>query len=130
MKFQFIAFAATIMSCVSLTHAQSPCEPELVSLFGGGASEVEIVGTTAYVANTAGGLYIFDISDPSSPVLIGSLVTPGWAAFGLSVIDGIVYVANGNMTITIIDVSQSSSPVLLGSLYTGGTLFLQGDRFW
>ena len=42
-------------------------------------SGVAISGTCAYVADGSSGLQVIDISTPSSPHLIGSCDTPGYA---------------------------------------------------
>ena len=55
---------------------------------------VAISGTCAYVADMSSGLQVIDISIPSSPHLIGSCDTPGYA-YGVAISGTCAYVADG-----------------------------------
>jgi hypothetical protein len=63
----------------------------------------------AFVAAYEHGLQIFDISEPDSPALVGSLVTPGHA-WDVWVHDDFAYVADFNVGLTVVDVSSPSDP--------------------
>ena len=94
-------------------------EPELISNIGGRAEDVHIEGGYAFVAQTGGGLYIYGISNPSAPVLVGKSDIPRWA-LGIYVVDQIAYVADAFSGLQIFDVSNVNSPVLLGGYETEG----------
>ena len=74
-----------------------------------GAGGVNVKGGRAYVAGYDRGLEIFDLSNPDSPNLLGTLRTPGnaWDVWANA---GYAYVADMNEGLTIVDVSTPSSP--------------------
>jgi hypothetical protein len=63
----------------------------------------------AFVAAYEHGLQIFDISEPDSPALIGSLETPGYA-WDVWVNGRFAYIADFDEGLTIVDVSSPSAP--------------------
>jgi len=65
------------------------------------------------LADGSSGLQVIDVSNPSSPVLIGSVDTPGFAR-GVTVTGDTAYVADWSNGLQVIDVSNPSSPVLIG----------------
>jgi hypothetical protein len=97
------------------------------------ATSVDVTGNMAYVAagnndSSFGGLYIVDVSNPSSPQLVGQY----WAnlkAWDVYVSSGLAYVAC-SPGLKIIDVSNPSSPQLRGSFDTprdATGVFVSGD---
>ena len=89
----------------------------------GEAQAIEIIGDIAYVADLAEGLKIFDVSDPSAMVLLGSFDT-GLARdvlFEDSAASGkVVYIADGLSGMVVIDVNDPSAPTQIGSYATLG----------
>ncbi|NMO21323.1 hypothetical protein HPC49_29960 [Pyxidicoccus fallax] len=92
--------------------------------------DVHVSGSHAYVvsrkhAGRPGGLTIFDVSDPSAPVLVGSLSPEGadWrnAVSG----EGTLYVATANHGVAVVDISQPSAPTLRSHV-PGGPLPVSG----
>ena len=73
----------------------------------------------AYVAAQDSGLLIFDVSDPSAPVLAASVDTPG-LAMGVAVAASRAYVADDAAGLQVIDVSSPTSPSLMGVVNTPG----------
>ena len=69
---------------------------------GGYAKEVNYKNNKAYVTTGARGLQIFDVSNLSSPVLIGTVETE--LAMGLAVDDKYVYVADESEGLIIISI--------------------------
>ncbi|MBT7082323.1 MAG: hypothetical protein HN929_12835, partial [Chloroflexi bacterium] len=68
-------------------------------------------GNTAYVSDGSYGLKIMDVSDPSNPLLKGSLDTAGSVrAVALSADGNTAYVADRYSGLQIVDVSDSSNP--------------------
>ena len=96
--------------------ASEPSSPTL--LYGGPPLDVEsaffVSGEIAYLSNWTGGLRLFDLSDPSSPVFIASY---GQSSEGVFVAGDRAYVGG----IGILDVSDPTSPTLIGDhdLLTG-----------
>ncbi len=78
-----------------------------------------LVDQTAYVADFLGGLLIFDVSDPSEPVLLGNLSTNN-ATQGVSVMGNIAYLTDGYGDFKIVDVSDPSKPTLMSRLSLSG----------
>ncbi len=89
----------------------------------GQAEGIEVVGDIAYVADGSEGLKIFDVSDPSAMVLLGSLDT-GLAHDVLYKNDlfagKIAYIADGFSGLVVIDVNDPSAPTQIGSYATLG----------
>ena len=90
----------------------------------GQAYAIDVVGDIAYVADGNEGLKIFDVSDPSAMVLLGTLATPSLARdvlFENSLVSGkVVYVADGFSGLVVIDVNDPSNPTQIGSYATTG----------
>ena len=78
--------------------------------------EVEVRGDRAYVtdANAGTGLTILDISDPTSPTVLGGYASPN-QAFGLDVIGTTVYLCNGFSGLVVLDASDPANVTELGS---------------
>jgi len=76
-----------------------------------------VVDNVAYVGN-GGAMDIFDISNPSSPLLLGRAMIMG-VVYDICVSGNYAYVANYEGSLHIIDVNNTSSPVNVGSIYTG-----------
>ncbi len=81
------------------------------------ASDVYVSGNYAYVVDGKAGLKIIDISDPASPVLVGSYETPGKAhAVYVSGYYAYVSVNYPWLGLLVIDISNSSTPTLAGKI--------------
>ena len=90
---------------------------------------VYVQGRYAYVTNyTSDTLQIFDISNPVSPVIVGSVAIS--ASYSVYVQGHYAYVAGyGSGTLQIVDVSNPASPVIVGSVATGSNprgVYVQG----
>lgn len=96
----------------SALHVRS-CDPVVAS------------GTTAYVTLRGGsacgpaedGLYIYDISNVTSPVQksLFRISTPG----GLGIKDSVVFVCRGNSGMTLVNVKNPSAPTLMYTITDG-----------
>jgi hypothetical protein len=75
-------------------------------------SDVHVVGTTAYFITNEQGLQIVDLSQPSSPVLLGGYAPPETAS-ALIVVGSTAYIATLH-GIEIVDVSAPTAPRRLG----------------
>jgi hypothetical protein len=83
----------------------------------GEANDVVIVGTLAYVADGLAGLQIIDISNPTTPQLIGSIDTPGKTR-GVDVSGNYAVLAEGSPSIAVrvVDITDPASPQIIGNL--------------
>ncbi|OGL48953.1 MAG: hypothetical protein A3H37_07825 [Candidatus Schekmanbacteria bacterium RIFCSPLOWO2_02_FULL_38_14] len=86
--------------------------------FGEAFNDIKVSENYAYVAGGYG-LKIYDISTPSSPVLVGSYTTDD-SANGVYVSDNTAYISTEWSGLLIIDVSNPSEPTLIGSYNTDG----------
>gem|GEM_PF-2049377 len=82
------------------------------------ARDVKIRGDYAYVAARKEGLQIFDISNPSNVVPVGSYDTPG-KALALDIDGDYAYIADENETLQIINIHDPANPSLAGSYQSG-----------
>ncbi|MBN2738705.1 MAG: hypothetical protein JXR70_17115 [Spirochaetales bacterium] len=83
-------------------------------------SDIKVVGSLAFVANSDAGVKILDISNPSSPLLVnpsGTGETAG-SAFSLKVSDGFAYVAASEAGLQVINVQNPSSPIVYAAVST------------
>jgi hypothetical protein len=90
------------------------------------ASDVEVVGDIAYVTYSGiptqdSGVEILDVSDPTSPIFLGSFITDGFAR-EVTVEGTTVYVSDSDNGLVILDASDPSLPQLLGTFPTSGSL--------
>ncbi len=81
---------------------------------------IALAGGVAYVAAGPSGLRLVDVHLPGSPVLLGSLDTPGDAQ-GIAIEDGRAYVADGTRGLQIIEVTDLRHPVLAATFDTPGS---------
>ncbi|MEC4819754.1 MAG: DUF4347 domain-containing protein, partial [Scytonema sp. PMC 1069.18] len=80
---------------------------------------VAVKGNYAYVAATAAGLQIFDISDPDDPKFTGNATIPG-SAYDTAVDDQYAYVADFDTGfLEIYDITNPGSPTSIGRYDTG-----------
>jgi hypothetical protein len=112
-----------------------PKNPFIVHKFtdmpGGWAFGITINAPYAYVitvpsgdyepdppTGSPGGVHVIDISDPSTPLLLGTFADETYARYPL-VQDNTVYLTDTFNGLRIIDVSNPQSPTLIGSFYPG-----------
>ncbi len=107
-----------------------PFEPSIVSgVATGHVRNVAVSGNLVFVANGSQGFLVIDITDPASPVTIGSLLD-AWTKYDLAVAGDHVF-AVGTSGIQGLDVSDPTTPVLVGSAAIPGTCLgvaLAGDH--
>ncbi len=107
--------------------ATSTFTPRVVSsvgVQGGGAYDVDVEGSYAYVVNNVGNnLSIIDVSNKNSPVVI-STTTVGLGGVGVIVRGKYAYVtAYDNSSFNVVDVSNARAPTVVSSLSVAGTPF-------
>jgi len=77
------------------------------------ADGVYVSGKYAYVADGDKGLKVIDISDPTSPTIVGTCDT--YWADGVYVSGKYAYVADGDKGLKVIDISDPTSPTIVGT---------------
>jgi hypothetical protein len=113
--------ATTAVHVLDLTNPAAPSIEGTVTGFGR-ADRIAIDGSFAYVADDLEGLHVIDISTPSSPQLVASLLLPGLfgSAKGIDVADGWAYLASSLAGIQVVDVSTPTAPRFTGSVGNAG----------
>ena len=82
------------------------------------AEGVATSGTLAFVVGDARGLQVVDLTDPSSPQMVGTLDTPGLAS-AVTVTGSLVAVADRGFGLRLIDVTNPAEPVARGLVASG-----------
>jgi hypothetical protein len=83
---------------------------------------VAVSGSVAYVAGAYRGLFLFNVSNPSSPTQVGTVDTPG-VAEDVAVSGNFAYVADYSSGLQVINVSNPASPTIVGNVDTPGDAF-------
>ena len=107
---------------LNIVDVSSPGAPVVVSsvaLPGGQCRDVVVQGDYAYLAAYSDGLIIVDVSDPTTPVQVGSIDVG--SGHGVAVQGDHVYLAAGGNGLKVFDVSTPSAPVHVGSSGTPGS---------
>lgn len=103
---------------LKIINITNPGEPELVNSFANGVDfrDVQVVGTTLYLADLSGRLWIVDVSDPLNPAILSNqyLPVPG-NALAVDIVDNYAYIAAGSWFL-ILDVSDPINPQHVGNI--------------
>ncbi len=115
--------------------ATNPAAPTLLGEYWsvGSATNVTVVGTTAYLCDEREGLLILDCSDPAHPGRLGGYHSP--AMFHQAALDGhTLYVTDRRYGVAAVDVTNPREPQLLGKHDTGSVqnwgLAKRGDALY
>lgn len=115
--------------------------PGYQTWFGNGVYHNDIPGNargicldegTAFVAMEQLGLAMFDVTDPTSPVQLGSVDTPGEAR-AVAASDGYAYVADWRAGVQVVDVSDPMDPEIVSTIPTPGNaegIFYHGGKVY
>ncbi len=88
--------------------------------------DVEVVDNLAFTVSSRGGLFIFNVSEPTQPVLIGSYDEPknitennywstyGGLAAGLAFKDNLIFLGDGLNGLVVLNVSDPTNPQKIG----------------
>ena len=107
---------------LSIIDVQFPSAPNLISsIYVNDAYGIDVSGDYAYIAGS-NGLWIYNISIPANPTLIGQIILPG-SAKDVKVIGNLAYVADEYAGLRIIDISNPSNPVEIGFFDSPGRSF-------
>lgn len=100
---------------LTILDISNPADPYPIGktdLLGGLVSDIVLSGQYAFVVTSGGGnLYVVSISDPTHPIIIGSLSTGGYAE-GISVAGQYAYVATYSNGLYVVNLSNPSTPTL------------------
>ena len=98
----------------SIIDIQFPSSPNLISsIYINDAYGIDVSGNFAYIAESNSGLSIYNVSNPSFPILVGQRILPS-SAKDVKVIGNLAYVAAEYAGLRIIDISNPSNPVEIG----------------
>lgn len=121
-----------------LTQTTGNYNFSLVHHTPGAFVDAAVQGDYAYVTMQGGGLFIYDMSYPPSPALVGTFVSFN-EAYLVAVSGNYAYlaprfgIAGSNYRLRIIDVSDPTNPVQVGGLHTTGVIdawdIVAGDGF-
>jgi len=106
--------------CCALTGVASaqPCAPTIdggVSFTGPGA-QIAVQNGFAFVANSAIGLRVFDVSTPASPAPVSTLAFPfNENALGVAVSGSFAYVSGFSGNLFVVDISNPAAPTIAAS---------------
>ena len=92
---------------------------------------MHIAGNRAYTADGDEGTHVFDISNPSAPILRGAYKTSA-SAYDVQVIDNLMYIGELGR-IAIVDVADPAHPLPRGAFETIGEalhLYVAGDLIY
>ncbi len=110
------------LEIIDITNPTNPRHIANLRIAQALSGDVALQADIAYVTEVKGKkLHIIDFSDPSTPVLLGSLSLPS-APNSVRVNGDLVYIAGGPLNLSnqsglmIVEVSDPTNPVLLGSL--------------
>lgn len=92
----------------------------LTTIAAGSARDVAVVGSSVYLTAGGGNITVYDVSNPVSPVLIGTLTSPGGFSPGaIAAHGGYLYVINLSSPQIRVFVA-TSTPSLIGSVSIPG----------
>jgi len=121
------AFVSESKNSMLVLDISTPSNPTLLGTWegvGGGFSHIEIREGKMYTVQYFGSCRIFDITDPLSPVVLGSCGLPDVKHdFALSPSGDHMYIAGDEEGLYILDTSNPSDPVAAGSLDKSGNFF-------
>jgi hypothetical protein len=114
-----VLFILSFFLIFSFGFAQNSPNVKLVGRTGGTYNAVAVQGNYAYIAE-GGGLSILNISNSTSPQLVGTVALPA-SANSVTVNSTYAYVADSSSGLQIINVSNPASPTLVGSYATSSS---------
>ena len=107
------ALQGNLFRVIDVTIPTSPINTGVITPTTGIMYSLVVSGNYAYVAAGSNGLLVIDVSTPSTPALVGSYNTPGFAYY-IAKQGQYVYVAD-NDAIRVINIVVPGSPTEVGS---------------
>jgi hypothetical protein len=108
---------------VLIVNVNDPANPFLAGIFDAETPEsLFVVGELAYIADTSVGLRVLDVSNPNSPIEVGTFPAPPNSFFyDVQAIGNTAYVLGRDGYLRIIDVTDVANPVEAGSYFFGAS---------
>ena len=106
----------------------SNANPILVSTIDMGTPIVDLQATPEHLFIRSGDILAYDLTDPISPALVSTLVSPEYFS-GMRVVGDLVYLTENIDRLVIADYTDTANPMTLGSLELAGSpssIFVQG----
>jgi len=88
----------------------TPSQPKRVGRYDTGSLSTKIIGARAYLATSVPGPTILDLTDPTTPTLVGSRAFPN-RTFEVWADGSMAYVNDGDTGLHLVDVTQPARPV-------------------
>jgi hypothetical protein len=107
-----------------ILDVKDPLQPEEIWTWeppshSGNPCNAAIKDNIAFIGCGWAGLFIFDITDPSSPHLIGSYNTPNWI-IDIKIREQILYLTLGESGLLSLDISDPTRPLLIDQVNLPG----------
>ena len=118
------AYIVTFNANFQIINISDPTNMQIVGTVGGGGpiefNGVDILGNFAYVVSQdvgGGHLFVFDITDPTSPTGVGTPLALGGQSWQIVISGRYAYVTlNSTNALATVDISNPLSPVLINTL--------------
>ena len=98
----------------------------------GNPANTFVADGVGYFAAGWDGLYVFDVTNPAAPALLGHWISPDWV-IDLVVVEGIAYATLGDTGVAAVDLTEPANPRLLGLVtvpgFAGSIDVAQGRAF-
>ncbi len=123
-----LAFLTFINGGLDIIDVQNPANPVLLSHFNLGKRDmdVEVVGSTIYLADPDRGLEVINGSNPSNPKIITTLSING--AWDIWRVDNLLYLGCHSNGVRIINITNPNAPNIISQYQTDGDVYaLAGD---
>ncbi len=85
--------------------------------------DVAVEGDMAFIANGYSGLQVVDVADPSSPAIVGSVISPNAASSRVEVFGNHAYVMDEFAGLKVVDITIPALPVYVA---VAGNFSVQG----
>jgi hypothetical protein len=108
----------------------SPATPVLVNTFDMGTPILDLQATPGHLFIRSGDILTYDLTDPTSPALVSTLISSEYFS-GMCVVDDLVYLSENADRLLVADYTDPATPMTLGSLEIAGSpssIFVQGTR--
>ncbi|MFZ9854243.1 MAG: immunoglobulin domain-containing protein [Limisphaerales bacterium] len=113
----------TQLRVISLEDPDRPVEVSRVDIPNQQSGfDIALIDDTALVVERAGGLGIYDLTNPLFPLRIGVLRLPGSLANSITVRDRTAFVGNEDAGIVVLDVDDPRSPKVIGKAAVSGSV--------
>lgn len=112
------------MSTPASANDASRITPDLLNTIdiGGEITDSVAMDSVLYTNSRPGRLHLYDVTDPSFPVLLGSYHSPG-NSWSVTAVEGRAYIAYDIAGLAIPDVSDPTNPTLMSRMTIGRSAY-------